>query len=261
VDSGIEVMMHRILISVLFGCTLCPGLWAQPSQKSYRRGDEEFASLNYQSAEARYDSLLRAMPDDSAAILWRLARVHVCMGEVEEGKQSEHHYRLAERHAHRAVQLDSMSADARTWYAAALGSVALHAGAKTKVQLAHEIRHEVDRAIALNPENDIAYAILGSFHRALAGLSWIERQLAAIFVGKLPEGDYEEGERALKKAIAINPRAARHHYELGLLYLDWDKPELARRMLSQVPILPVAVARDIQNKADAERRLEKLAAQ
>jgi tetratricopeptide (TPR) repeat protein len=253
-------MMHRILISVLFGCTLCPGLWAQPSQKSYRPGDEEFATLNYQSAAAMYDSSLRATPDDSAAILWRLARVHVCMGEVEEGKQSEHHYRLAERYAHRAVQLDSMSADARTWYAAALGSVALHAGAKTKVQLAHEIRLEVDRAIALNPENDIAYAILGSFHRALAGLSWIERQLAAIFVGRLPEGTYEDGERALKRAIEINPHAARHYYELGLLYLDWGKPDLAKQMLARVPFMPIAVARDINNKADAERRLEKLAA-
>jgi tetratricopeptide (TPR) repeat protein len=220
-------------------------------------GDREFLALNYQAAAAIYDSLLHTTTD-SSAILWRLARVHICMGDVEEGDLSARHYRQAEMYARRSVQLDSMSSLTHTWYAAAIGSVALHEGGKTKVRIAHEVRRELDRAIALNPNNDIAYSILGSFYHALAGLSWIERQLAAIFVGHLPEGSYETGEEALKKAIELNPRAARHYYELGLLYVDWDRPELAKQMLARVPLMPIAVARDIQNKADAERRLAKL---
>ncbi len=231
-------------------------LHAQNRPEEAVRGDSAFGALNYELAVEEYRSALRHT--DSAAVLWRLARVLICMGDVEEGEASERLYREAELHARRAVELDSLSADTHTWYAAALGSVALHVGGRTKIRYAHTILHELHRAIQLNPANDIAYSILGSFHRALGGLSWIERQLAAIFLGRLPEGSYEDGEQALKKAIALNPDAPRHHYELAMLYLDWGKEELAREEFARVVNLPIITARDIQNKADAERRFQEL---
>jgi tetratricopeptide (TPR) repeat protein len=231
-------------------------LHAQNRPDALVRGDSAFAALKYDRAVEEYRAALHHT--DSAAVLWRLARVLICMGDVEEGEVSERLYREAERHARRAVELDSGSADTHTWYAAALGSVALHVGGRTKVQYAHKILHELNRAIELNDTNDIAYSILGSFHRAMGGLSWFERQLAAIFLGRLPEGSYEDGVRALRKAIALNPNAPRHHYELGMLYLDWGKEELAREEFARVVTLPIITARDIQNKADAERRLVEL---
>jgi tetratricopeptide (TPR) repeat protein len=244
-----SVVRFTLLLLILFASSL-----PVAAQQPVIDGDTEFIAMNYQAAAAKYDSLLRTTAD-SSVVLWRLARVHICMGDVEEGELSAQHYRNAEAYARRAVQLDSTTSETHTWYAAALGSVALHEGGKAKVRIAHEVRHELGRAIALDPNNDIACSILGSFYRALAGLSWIERQLAAIFVGRLPEGSYEDGEKALKRAIELNPQASRHYYELGLLYLDWDKPELAKQMLGKVPLMPIAVARDIQNKADAEQRL------
>lgn len=195
---------------------------------------------------------------DSAGVLWRLARVFICMGDVEQGDRSEQLYREAETFAERAVQLDSLSADAHTWYAAALGSVALHVGGKTKVKLTHDILRELHRAIALDPSNDIAYSILGSFYRALGSLSWLERRLATLLLGSIPEDSYEDGERALKKAIELHPTAPRHYYELGLLYTEWDKPELARELLMRSTTFPPITLRDIQNRADAERRLREM---
>ena len=258
-DRKSRIVFPRHRCVMFLSLTLCTATSARSFQAPIA-GDKEFVALNYQAAEARYDSLLQ-LGKDSSAVLWRLARVHVCMGDVEEAEQSEQHYRRAEEYARRAVQLDSTSSETHTWYAAALGSVALHVGGKTKVRLARQVKTELERAIALNPRNDIAYSILGSFYRAVAGLSWFERQLAAIFAGGVPDGSYEDGERALKKAIEINPQASRHYYELGLLYLDWDKPVLGKQMLARVPLMPIAVARDIQNKADSERRLVELDAE
>ncbi len=243
-------------MTVILVAFVASSLHAQERPDPMVRGDSAFLALHYDSAVEAYRSALSQT--HSAAILWRLARVLICMGDVEEGEVSERLYREAEQYAQRAVQLDSLSADTHTWYAAALGSVALHVGGKTKVRYAHTILHELNRAIQLNPANDIAYSILGSFHRALGGLSWLERQLAAIFLGRLPEGSFEEGERALKKAIELNSAAPRHHYELGMLYWDWGKEELAREEFARVINLPIITARDIQNKADAERRLQQL---
>lgn len=218
------------------------------------RGDSAFRALRYDEAVALYHEAMRS-GEDSVSGLWRVARVLICTGDVEEGDRSQALYREAEQHARRAVQLDSLSADAHTWYAAALGSVALHVGGRTKIQLTHQILVELRRAIDLNPVNDIAYSILGSFYRALGGLSWFERQLASIFLGSLPEGGYEDGERALKKAIELNPSAPRHRYELGMLYLDWGKEELAREHLAVAVTLPIITARDTLNRSDARRRL------
>ena len=222
------------------------------------RGDSAFRALRYDEAIAAYHDAMTASAD-SVSALWRLARVLICKGDVEEGDRSEAAYREAERYARRAVELDSTAGVTHTWYAAALGSVALHVGGKTKVKLTHQILHELNRAIALDPQNDIAYSILGSFYRALAGLSWLERQLATIFLGSVPDGSYEDAEHALQQAIALNPDAPRHRYELGLLYLDWGKDEQAREQFARVVRMGILTARDTMNRTDALRRLRELA--
>ncbi len=218
-------------------------------------GDNQFLAMHYSAALNSYDSLMRA-GRDSAEVFWRMARAHICIGDVVEGDSSRYHYRAAEGYARRAVTLDPSLPSARTWYAAALGSVALHEGGKTKIRMVWEVKRQLDTALALNPDDDIAWSILGSFYRALANLGWIERQLAALLFDRLPDGSYEEAESALLKAAALNPDAPRHWYELGLLYLDWDKPSLARKALETAAGLPFITARDKQNKVDA---LEKLA--
>ena len=78
----------------------------------------------------------------------------------------------------------------------------------------------------------------------MGNVSWLQRQLAAIFIGRIPQGGYEEAEEALKKAIALAPDVMRHHYELGILYIDMDRKEEARRILEYAATLPVKVAID-----------------
>jgi tetratricopeptide (TPR) repeat protein len=180
-------------------------------------GDFEFSHQDYPAAIAAYESDLKTSPD-SADILWRLARVQICLGDVAERDESEQYYRKAEELARTALRIDSTRSEAHTWLAVALGSVAMFEGSKTKVKLCYEIKHHLDVAIALNPDDDVAYSILGSFYTALGNISWFERQLANIFIGKLPEGGYEEAEKAFKTAIALAPDLVRHHFALGLLY-------------------------------------------
>ncbi len=206
-------------------------------------GDQQYADLKYDDAEHAYEQGLVQTPDNPE-LLWRLARVHISMGEVADPSDKEQHFRAAERYARRCTVIDSIKAEGHTWLAAALGNIAAYEGSSTKVHLANEIRHELDVALALNPNDDVAYSILGSFYRALGNVSWLERQLANVFLGGLPDGGYEESEAALKKAIALAPRVLRHQFELALLYIDWDKPEQARAVLQQCETLPILVASD-----------------
>jgi tetratricopeptide (TPR) repeat protein len=228
---------------VLAGVFFVFGMVLPTSASSLERGDQEFAQRNYPLALTVYDSALVAA-SDSASVLWRLARLYVCMADVAtEGEQVDL-YRRAEAYAARCIGADSTKSEGHTWRAAALGNVAMFEGSKTKVRLCTEIERELKRAIALNPRDDIAFSILGSFYTSLGNVSWVERQLASLFLGELPDGGYEESERAFKQAIALAPLVIRHHFELGRLYKELDRNEEALKEFRDVLSLPLLLASD-----------------
>ena len=224
---------------------------------SVSEGDEEFTRINYPEAISKYESVLQTSPV-SADVLWRLARVYVCMGDVVEKDKKEGLYRKAEQYARQCVAADERVSEGHTWLAAALGNIAMFEGSETKVKLCNDIKRELDRALVLNPNNDIAYSILGSFYRALGNVSWVERQLANVFLGSLPSGGYEEAEIVLKKAISVAPHVMRHSYELGMLYFQWDRPDDAKRAFEQARKQPILLASDRRKLARIKETLANL---
>ena len=211
-------------------------------------GDAAFAQIRYDRAEAQYDSARAAGPD-SAQYLWRLARLHVCIGDItpREGKEQEE--RIAAAYAERCIRADSMIAAGHTWKAAALGNIAMFEGSKGKVRLCNEIKSELDRALALDSLDDVAWSIRGSFYRALGKVSWIERQLAAVFLGSLPDGGFADAEAALLRATSIAPGVIRHWYELAMVYHDEGKNAEAIEAFGVAMRLPSLVGSDNRVKS------------
>jgi len=224
---------------------------------SLEAADREFKNMNYRRAIALYES---AMPttSDSVAVFWRLARVWICAGDTTADKRKPGFYKKAESYARRAVRADSNSSQGHSWLAAAIGNVAMFEGGSTKVKLAHAIKREVDRAIALDNKNDVAYSILGSFHRAIGDVSWIEKQLANIFLGGLPDGGYAEAETAFRRAIELAPDVIRNHSELGKVYMSVDRNQEAIREFQKARSLPVGVAMDVYLQREAEELIKEL---
>jgi tetratricopeptide (TPR) repeat protein len=220
-------------------------------------GDEEFARLEYARAEETYDSALAAAAD-SAQYLWRLSRLYVCMGDMAERERKEETYRTAVAYAERCIRADSTIAQGHTWKAAALGNIAMFEGSKGKVRLCNEIKRELDRAIALDSLDDVAYSILGSFYLALGKVGWFERQIATVFLGSLPDGGFEEAEAALRRAIAIAPVIVRHRFELGLVLQEEGKRQEAIDAFRAAAELPTTVASDPRTKNHALRMAAKL---
>ena len=105
---------------------------------------------NYPLALAVYDSALTTSKD-SAGVLWRLARVFVCLADVAPEDRRLELYRKAEACAVRSISADSTKSEGHSWRAAALGNVAMFEGSKAKVRLCTVIKQELDCAIALNP--------------------------------------------------------------------------------------------------------------
>ena len=206
---------------------------------------------------AAYEQGLQA-DRNSSALLWRLARIHVIMSEATESGIDETLLLRAERYAREAVQLDPRSHEARTWLAATLGFLAFSAPMGDQLRLAGEILAQTDTALSLNPADDIVYSIRGSFYHALGNIGWFKKQLAAVFLGSVPPGGYEESEAALLRAIELAPGVMRHHYELGILYIDLGKKSDARRVFSKAGELPVRVASDVPRLKKISELLQSL---
>ena len=67
-------------------------------------GDDAFVNMDYQTAERQYDSILCVIvphPD----LFWRLARLHVAMGDVAEENGRMEHYLSAEEYARHSILL------------------------------------------------------------------------------------------------------------------------------------------------------------
>jgi len=227
--------------TLLLGCALS----ISPADTAGRlaEADAAFLRIDYPAALSSYLLALHHSPEDTES-LWKLARILVLMYEVAPQEDQTELLRHAEEYAHRCIAGDSMVAEGHTWLAASLAYQALAAGGTEQLRLSHGLLEETEKALALNPDDDVSYSIRGSFFRALGNASWIEKGIAQLFVGDVPDGGYEESEIALRRAISLAPGIMRHHYELGVLYLDMGRRAEAERALRHAATLPVRIASD-----------------
>lgn len=222
------------------------------------RGDAAFYRIAYPEAVESYRDGLSAAPNDRH-LLWRLARVSVCMAEVEEDPAKKRSFLAqGEEAARRCIQLDSTMTEGYTWLAGALGYQALDAGVSDQVRIAQELMSATEAALRLDPANDAAWSIRGSFFRALGNIGWVKRQLASILLGKIPGGGFAEAEEALKTAIRLAPNIMRHRYELGVLYLDQERNGEARQLFREAAALEIRTAIDRPRREKALKFMREL---
>lgn len=217
------------------------------------KGDTYFKLMRYKDAVAWYK-----LDSNKAEAQWKIARAYVCYGDNAVPAEKEVNFRKAVIAAKKCITLEETNANGHTWLAAALGNTAMYEGSKTKVRLCNQIKSELTRAVTLNPKDDIAHSIFGSFYREIGHISWIEKQLALTFIGRIPDGTYEDSEKSFSKATTLAPTIMRHWYELGLLYKYWGKKPQAIVAFNKAKTCPVLVSSDNKRIAAIEVFLKDL---
>ena len=207
---------------------------------------------------------LALAPGDPEVLIWT-ARAYIDVGdrvpETAPDRQAKRieRYRAAERYARAAVKVGPESTWPHFFLAVALSKLADFSGTKKQIVLAKEIRKEVDRAIALDPDNGFAYHVLGVWHRRMAEINRAERLLARVFLLKsVPPGHLDESVRYLEKAIRYNPDIITHHLELAKTYRALGKRDLAQEHLVAVERLPVKFSDDGLHKRNARKLLKQI---
>ncbi len=110
------------------------------------------------------------------------------------------------------------------------------------------IKIAADRVIELDPDNDLAWQVLGRWYLGLADVGGFKRTLARIAYGTMPAATYEDAVRCFEKAIALNPRRLMHHIELGRTYAQMGRRHDARKSILKGLALPDTEKDDAETK-------------
>jgi tetratricopeptide (TPR) repeat protein len=251
--------MRYLFFLAALSILLLGNLSAQEDAAFYlSQGDSLFKTFDNEGA---LESYAKAYQIDSTSyeVSWKLSRQYVDVGENLEDDPRAEYYEKGKFYAEKAVALDTNGAKGHLRLSIAVGRVALDAGAKERVRLSKVVRKEVDLAIKFDPNDDIAYHVLGRWNRKLANLSWIERGFANMFLGGVPEDASEENAVTnFKKAIELKPGYINHYLELGMTYEMMDMEEEARAEYQKCLDLPKSSANDDKHKATAKEKMDDL---
>jgi tetratricopeptide (TPR) repeat protein len=249
-----------ILAAVLIALLCVPVYSASclASEESvYQRVDELLLKGENQQAWELLNETSVAAGADNEKILWRKARTRYEMGRMAESEDMAlMYFQEAEGNARAAIAEAPDQSAGYKWLAIALGAQSKHIDTKTQVQQSSEIKTNIEKAIALAPDDDIALLVLSRWHYKISGLGFFARTFANIVYGELPEASLKDAENLLLQAIALHDRIA-HRYNLAKVYDRMGRRDDAKRQYQQALLLSVTFPEEAEEQAKAGKRLQR----
>jgi tetratricopeptide (TPR) repeat protein len=192
-------------------------------------GDTHLFNGELNDAQKIYDFVLKSNPNSYEA-LWRLTRFYVLRGmAAKKIKGKKKNWETAEAYGRQAIEMNPDSVEGHLYLAIAVGKQALYSSPSKKVKAVWEVKREAERAIELDSTKQRAYLTLGAWHRNVSTASSLEKHLAKIFFGELPQGSLEESLRLLLKSVELGGNNVRNYYELALTYEAMKNYEAAKK--------------------------------
>jgi len=166
--------------------------------------------------------------------------------------------KLCLEYAKKAVHEAPDNADAHVCLSIAYGKMTDFTDNKTKMEYSKVVKSEAEKAVALNPKNDLALLILARWNFDMATLNPILKAIAQTLYGQLPPASKEQAVEYFQKAIAAAPERIIHHAQFALALEAMGKTKEARAEWLKVKQLKPADAEDRRYVAEAERKLKSM---
>ncbi len=200
--------------------------------------------------------LLQELPEEepnTAGRLWRMARTQYEMGRLVD-KDIPKFFREAEKYARASIAKDPDNSEGYKWLAITLGAQAKYSDTKAQVRQSREVKESIEKALFINPDDDIAYLVLSRWHYKVSALGWVARTFARVVYGGLPKASLDEAEKLLWKAISLRDRIA-HRYNLAKVYKRMDRQEDAMAQLRLAILLPVTFPEEAKELVKSRKKL------
>jgi tetratricopeptide (TPR) repeat protein len=231
---------------------------AESAQEFIQQGDVFYAKL--QPAEAlKFYLPAEKLDSNNVRLLVRIARQYRhLMSDATKTSEKRQLGTTAVNYAQRAVALAPDDPETQLALAISYGKMLPLEETKQQIATSRLIKMAVDKAIALDPTNDLSWQVLGRWYRGVADVSPVKRAFAQIKYGKLPSAKYEDAVHCFEKAIALNPDRLMHYIELGRTYALMDRDADARKFITKGLEMPETEKDDPETKNLGRQTLKKL---
>jgi tetratricopeptide (TPR) repeat protein len=230
----------------------------------HKNADRLYRQFKPLEAVGELHKILRVDGGNFEALI-KMARAFVDIGDQipengagwKERKLKE--YSVAEDYARKAVRVDGSSTWGHFWVAASIGNIAMVSPLSKQLDFAGDIRDAIEKSIARDANNGMAYHVYGVWHRKVAEIGGASRMLASVVYGRsVPSGSLEKSIEYLKKAVALNPTIIVSRLELARSYIATEQRQQARVMLQSISDLPIQFSDDAKHKEKAAQLLEEI---
>lgn len=166
------------------------------------------------------------------------------------------YYKAAKIYAQTALMIDSTNSEANTSMAIMLGRSTLTKSGKEKVVSAKDLKKYVETAIKYNPNNFLAWHVLGRWHYEISNLNIVERAAVKIFYGGFPASSLKTGIAAFEKAKTLAPGFILNYLELAKAYQRNNQKAKAKALLNEMMLIPNYTEDDTTIKETGKKLLE-----
>jgi tetratricopeptide (TPR) repeat protein len=211
--------------------SLPAGAAAENAEDLIAKGDVYYARLQA-SESLKYYLPAEKLDPSNVRLLVRISREYRHLMSDASSDDKNKLGRVALGYAKRAVALNPNDSEAQLALAISCGKMEPFATNREKFDSVSTIKNAADKVIRLDPSNDLAWHILGLWHENLAEVNGVQRALAQVAFGKLPDSTYEQAAQCFQKAITLDPNRLMHYIELGRLYAKMGKNDEARHLIS-----------------------------
>ena len=237
---------------------ICVSVYAESFDELIAKGDVFDVKLNASEALEYYLPAEKLQPSN-ARVLIRIARQYRhLMADAATREEKLRLGGIALEYGQRAAALAPNDSDAQLSTAISYGKMLPLMGVKEQIEASRHIKEKADMAIRLNPNNDLAWHVLGRWHRVLSDVSLLKRSMASLAYGGLPQTTTEEAVKCFEKAIEINPNRLIHYIELGRAYAQMKRVAEARRFIEKGLAMPDVEKDDPDTKRRGRETLAKL---
>ncbi len=123
----------------------------------------------------------------------------------------------------------------------AMGRIALTKSGKDKIELVKGIKEYADNAIKINPNNAIAWHVLGKWNYEISNLNFIEKTAVKLIFGALPAASFQKSINAFEKAKKLSIGFMQNYLELAKAYKKTGQSKLAINNLNElIKLTPVS---------------------
>lgn len=164
--------------------------------------------------------------------------------------------KLCLEYAKKSVHEAPDDSDAHVCLSIAHGKMTDFVDNKTKMEYSKVVKSEAEKAIELNPKNELALLILARWNFEMATLNPILKAIAQTLYGQLPPASKEVALEYFQKAIAAAPEGIMQHAEFAEALESMGKSKEARAEWLKVKQLKPTGAEDRRYLAEAEQKLK-----